>query len=172
MDAGTPPTVRDSLVGIWAVNAGGMQSQVVLSPDGKYSNTLVGGAQGHSGTWAVADNPNGGHTLTFTLTGSFPQTYVGPLGSTPIIWPKSELWYVTGIQPDRIDIYGGVMSRLQPGQEMGAGGMGWPGMSPQQYMGGMVDYDAEMAKEMKQIGDAGRKTAGFLKQVWSGFKKR
>lgn len=159
------------LVGVWAADAGGMQSQVVLSPDGKYSNTLAGGAQGHWGTWAVSDNPSGGHTITFTIAGGFPQMYVGPLGSTPIIWPKAEWWQVIGVQPDRIDITGGVLYRMQAGSGMASPGMAAPGMPPQ-FMGGVPDYDAEMAKEMKQVADAGRKAAGFLKQVFSGFKKR
>jgi hypothetical protein len=104
MNAGTPP-LRDSLVGMWTLQAGGMQSEVTLQPDGNYSNTLAGGAQGHWGTWAVTDNPFG-KMVVFTLAGAFPQEYVGPLGSTPIIWPKTESWQVTGVQPDRIDING------------------------------------------------------------------
>lgn len=163
-----PPQLRDVLIGMWALNAGGMQSQVTFSPDGRYTNTLFGGAQGHSGMWTVSDNPFGGQTITFALTAAFPQTFVGPLGTSPITWPASETWYVTGVQPDRIDINGGVMVRMQT----------QPGMVPFAVQPpffaspGMPDYNAEMAKEMEQVADAGRKAFGKLKQVWSGFKKR
>jgi hypothetical protein len=117
--------------------------------------------QGHSGTWAVADNPPAGHTIVFTLAAAFPQETVGPLGSAPIIWPKHETWYVTIIQPDRILIQGGSLRRMQPGDSMP-----FPGAMT------MTDFNAEAAKEMRQIGDAGRKVAGTLKNIWSAFKKR
>ncbi len=167
--------IKDALTGIWFLDAAGMQSQVALSPDGTYSNTLVGGASGHSGTWAVSNNAfGGGHIIVFTLTSSYPNEYVGPLGTVPITWPKSETWNVTGIQPDTILIQGGSLRRMTP--EMAAAGMstgsglqsggGFAGMMT------MTDYNAEAEKEMRQIGDAGRKVAGALKNVWSAFNKK
>ena len=83
--------IKDALTGFWFLDAAGMQSHVALSPDGTYSNTLVGGAPGHSGTWAVSKNAFGaGHIVVFTLTSSYPKEYIGPLGTSPIIWPKTE----------------------------------------------------------------------------------
>ncbi|MEA2719918.1 MAG: hypothetical protein QOJ39_1782 [Candidatus Eremiobacteraeota bacterium] len=170
MNAGTPP-LRDSLVGMWTLQAGGMQSEVTLQPDGNYSNTLAGGAQGHWGTWAVTDNPFG-KMVVFTLAGAFPQEYVGPLGSTPIIWPKTESWQVTGVQPDRIDINGGALYRV------GSHAV------PPQYPGAFntADPNAQLAAEMQQVADAGRKAVHAaeetahkaidkLKQAWLNRKK-
>jgi hypothetical protein len=160
--------IKDALVGFWILDASGMQSQVALSPNGQYTNTLAGGAQGHSGTWAVSNNTFGGQTIVFTLTASYPKEYVGPLGTVPITWPMSETWYVTGIQPDQILIKGGSLRRITPemaaaGMSMGAAMTGFPGMMT------MADYNAEMEREMRQIGDAGRKVFGALKNI---FKKR
>ncbi len=164
--------IKNALTGFWFLDAAGMQSQVALSPDGTYSNTLVGGASGHSGTWAVSNNAFGsGHIVVFTLTSSYPKEYVGPLGSSPIIWPKTESWNVTNVQPDQILIQGGSLKRITP--EMAAAGMGMGAGQPS--MGGFpgmmttADYNAEMEKEMRQIGNAGRKVFGALKNM---FKKR
>jgi hypothetical protein len=117
--------------------------------------------QGHSGTWAVTNNPPAGQTIVFTLAAAFPQNYVGPLGTVPITWPKHESWFVTSIQPDRILIQGGSLRRMQPGESMP-----FPGAMT------MTDFNAQAEKEMRQIADAGRKVAGTLKNIWSAFKKR
>ncbi|MDQ6942061.1 MAG: hypothetical protein M3169_06025 [Candidatus Eremiobacteraeota bacterium] len=163
--------IKDSLVGFWLFDAAGMQSQVSLAPDGTYTNTLVTGAQGHSGSWAVSDNGSGGHTIVFTLKSWFPTEYVGPLGSTTIIMPKTETWYVTGIQPDQILIHGGVLRRITPGMSALGMPMGGGMQSGAAFSGMMTTdaYNAELAKEMRQIGDAGRKVFGVFKGI---FKKR
>jgi len=163
--------VRDALVGIWILDAAGMQSQVTMAPDGQYSNVLAGGAQGHSGTWAVTNNAFGGQTIVFTLTEWYPKEFVGPLGTVPITWVKSETWYVTNVQPNQVLIQGGSLRRITP--EMAAAGSGM-GAGPQSMgafsgMMTMPDYNAEMEKEMRQIADAGRKVFGALKSI---FKKR
>jgi hypothetical protein len=170
MNADTPP-LAETLAGTWILQAGGMQSEVTLQPDGNYSNTLTGGAQGHWGTWALTDNALG-KTVRFTLAGAFPQTFVGPLGSTPIIWPKFESWQITAVHPDRIDIAGGALYR--------AGSAG----APPAFPGGvnMADANAQLAAEMQQVADAGRKAAhaveetahkaiDMLKQAWLNRKK-
>jgi hypothetical protein len=163
--------IKNALMGFWFLDAGGMQSHVALSPDGKYSNTLVGGATGHSGTWAVSNNAFGaGHIVVFTLTSSYPKEYVGPLGTSPIIWPKTESWNVTNIQPDNILIQGGSLKRITP--EMAAAGMTAGGMSGVFPGMTMTDYNAEMEKEMRQIADAGRKVGGALKNIWSAVTKK
>lgn|GEM_PF-3409551 len=170
MNADMTP-IKDALAGFWILDAAGMQSQVSLSPNGQYSNTLAGGMQGHSGTWAVSNNTFGGQTIVFTLTSTFPNEFVGPLGTVPITWPKSETWLVTGIQPDQILIQGGSLRRITP--EVAAAGT-WMGAGPPS-MGGftgmwtMADYNAEAEKEMRQLGDAGRKVFGAFKNL---FKKR
>jgi hypothetical protein len=167
--------IKGALTGIWFLDAAGMQSQVALSPDGTYSNTLVGGASGHSGTWAVSNNAFGpGHIVVFTLTSSYPKEYVGPLGTVPITWPKSESWNVTSVQPEQILIQGGSLRRITP--EMAAAGMSMGGVPPNGAgftgMMTMTDYNAEVEKEMRQIADAGRKVGGALKNMWSAFKKK
>lgn len=166
--------IKNALTGFWFLDAAGMQSQVALSPDGTYSNTLVGGASGHSGTWAVSNNAFGaGHIVVFTLTSSYPKEYVGPLGTSPIIWPKTESWNVTDIQLDKILIQGGSLKRITPemaaaGMSMGGGmsGGGFPGMMT------MNDYNAEVTKELGQIADAGRKVGGAFKNIWSAITKK
>ncbi len=170
MNADVTP-IKDALVGIWLFDSAGIQSQVSLAPNGTYTNTLVNGAQGHSGTWAVSGDGPGSHTIVFTLQSWFPTEYVGPLGSTTIIMPKTETWIVTGVQPDQILIYGGTLRRFTqgmpaPGMPMGGGmqsGAVFPGMMTTDA------YNAEIAKEMRQIGDAGRKVFGGIMKI---FKKR
>jgi hypothetical protein len=167
MNADVTP-IKDALVGIWLFDASGMRAQVSFAPDGTYTDTLVNGAQGHSGTWAVSNNGAGAHSITLTLKDWFPKEFVGPLGSTTIIMPKTETWYVTGIQPNQILIQGGILRRItadmpNPGPPMGGGGAVFPGMMTTDA------YNAEIAKEMKQIADAGRKVAGFFGGL---FKKR
>ena len=168
------PQVRDGLIGFWLFDAGGMQAQVSLAPDGTYTDTLMTGAQGHSGTWAVSSNGFGGHTIVLTLKDWFPKEFVGPLGASPIIMPKTESWYVTGIQPDQILVQGGILRRIAPGMiTTGAGG--GSGMQSSAAFTGMMTmdaYNAEVEKEMKQIADAGRKVGGVLKNIFSAFTKK
>lgn len=171
------PQLRKLLTGVWAVQAAGLQSQLVLAPDGTYSNVLAGGMQGHSGTWAVTANLVGGQSLVFSIKDAFPKEFVGPLGSSPIVWPTSETWYVMAIHPDRIDINGGFMVRagvtpdmMRTGASAGPGVQGpavFPGAFPM-----AADPNAQVAAEMRQIADAGRTVFGKLKSVWSGLKKR
>jgi hypothetical protein len=166
--------VRDALIGFWLFDAAGMQAQVSLAPDGTYTDTLVNGAQGHSGTWAVTANGFGGHTIVLTLKDWFPKEYVGPLGSTTIIMPKTESWYVTGIQPDQILIQGGILRRMTPGMVTAGAGAGGGMQSSAAFTGTMTmdAYNAEIEKEMKQIADAGRKVGGVLKNIFSAFTKK
>jgi hypothetical protein len=169
MDADVTP-IKDALVGIWLFDAAGMQAQVSLAPDGTYTDTLVNGAQGHSGTWTVSNNGSGGYLIVLTLKDWFPKEFVGPLASTTIIMPKTETWYVTNIQPDQILVQGGILRRIKANMPI-------PGPSPGGMPGGAVfpgmmttdAYNAEIAKELKQIGEAGRKVAGFFGGL---FKKR
>lgn len=166
--------VRDALIGFWLFDAAGMQAHVSLAPDGTYTDTLLSGAQGHSGTWAVSDNGFGGHTVLLTLKDWFPKEYVGPLGASTIIMPKTEAWYVTGIQPDQVTIQGGILRRIAPGMVTAAAGAGG-GMQSTAAFTGMVTmdaYNAEVAKEMKQLADAGRKVGGVLKNIFSAFTKK
>ena len=170
MNADVTP-IKDTLVGIWLLDAAGMQSHVSLSPDGKYNNTLVGGSSAHSGTWAVSNNPFGGQTVTFTLAAWYPKEYVGPLGTVPITWPKTEAWHVTGVQPDQILIEGGTLRRLTPEMAAAGASIGPNAHSVGAFSGLMstTDYNAEMEKEMRQIADAGRKVFNGFMRI---FQKR
>jgi hypothetical protein len=108
MDADTTRT-RAMLVGVWAVQAGGIQSQLSLSEDGTYINLLAGGMQSHWGKWSVVAN-----MLHFVLDGAAPQTWTGPLGAVQIQWPKSESWGLVRVADDLVQITGGTMVRSQP----------------------------------------------------------
>ncbi len=160
--------VRDALIGVWIFDSAGMRAEVVFQQDGTYSDALIGGAQGHSGTWAVVPNGAGGYSVVLTLKDAFPKETIGPLGSTPIVWPPFETWNITNVQPNRIDVFGGVLNRMQPG--MAAPG---PSSFPGSFAAPDLDaqLNAEAAKEMQQVADAGRAIFGKLKQMFSGSKK-
>lgn len=105
--------ISEPFVGTWDIYAGPTQSELILKPDGSYSHSFWGGAQGHWGTWSV-ENLGGNAVLVMQLQGAAPTQMNGPLGPQPIQWPVAEQWAIASVQPNQVNLYGALMIRRFP----------------------------------------------------------
>jgi hypothetical protein len=126
-------SLRDMLVGVWDCYGGGISTELVLQSDRTYSATCIAAGTAHWGEWDVTPGP-GSMFLRFTLKGHQPNSFVGPLGSTPIHWPDTETWVILGVEPNQVTVQGGMMIRrqMQPGWGPFAGALppGAPAPAP------------------------------------------
>lgn len=91
------------LIGTWDCYAPGIATELILAADGTYVNTWYAGGTRHWGRWSVVAAPSAtGLALQLQLTGAFPTTYQGPLGTVPIQWPPYEWWPLSQVEDGHI----------------------------------------------------------------------
>lgn len=165
--------IEQMLIGIWDVQGGGMQSEVLFNADHTYVNTLAGGMQQHWGTWSIMQN-GGIYFIVFQIKGAQPQSFVGPLGTVPIQWPTSETWTITNIEPNHISIYGGELYRrgAVPTYAPGYGPTMTPAMTPTmspEAMQALREASEAATKAIQEVTDNARAAHEKANKAWSDY---
>lgn len=108
-------TVTKLLPGVWDCYGPSMATELIVNPNGQYVNTWYTAGQRFWGPWEVRST-SGYCQLHLTIAGAYPMEFVGPLGSSPIVWPPFEDWVILSVDGSRMSVYGGttMVRRMGP----------------------------------------------------------